>query len=92
MLRDGYRRELDCAPEPEAPTRFARQLLALLRGIAATRQAEVVAAADLALIQRVALDCLPAPPRVVLTALVQGETDDELSTSQVAERGQYPRR
>lgn len=37
VIRDGYKRSLDYAPEPEAPTRFARQLLSLARGGAATR-------------------------------------------------------
>ena len=89
MLRDGHRRDLDYAPEPEAPTRFARQLFALLCGIAATRKATDTGGDDLAIIQRVALDCIPAQRRLVLTALVQDEVDSELSTSQVAGKGRY---
>jgi hypothetical protein len=89
VLRDGYGRDLDYAPEPEAPTRFARQLLSLLRGIAATRGESCAAAEDLALVQRVALDCIPAQRRLVLSALARGETDNELSTSEVAGKGRY---
>ena len=89
VLRDGYRRELDYAPEPEAPTRFARQLLSLARGVAGTRRAAEVGEADEAVIQRVALDCIPSQRRIVLCALVQGEADEELSTSQVAGKSRY---
>jgi hypothetical protein len=89
VLRDGQRRDLDYAPEPEVPTRFARQLLSLLRGIAGTREGGRGGPDDLALLQRVALDCIPAQRRLVLNALVQGETDSELSTSEVAGKGRY---
>lgn len=42
----------------------------------------------MALVQRVALDCIPAQRRIVLKALVQGESDETLSTSTVAGKGQ----
>ena len=89
VIRDGYKRSLDYAPEPESPTRFARQLYSLARGIAATRGSKEVNSEDLALVQRVALDCVPAQRRVVLRALVKGDTDETLSTSTVAGMSQY---
>ena len=73
-----------------APTRFARQLLSILPGIAATRQSESACAEDLALVQRVALDCIPAQRRLVLIALAQQDADDALSTSMAAQKERYP--
>jgi len=35
VVRDGYRHELEYAPEPEMPARLAKQLFGLLRGVAA---------------------------------------------------------
>jgi hypothetical protein len=88
VIRDGYRRELQYAPEPEAPTRLVKVLRALAQGIALAHDSPTVERRDLALVLRVALDCLPVVRRRVIAALVQqatvAEDDPSLSTSKVA--------
>ena len=80
--------ELEYAPEPEAPTRFAKVLLALGSGIALAYDRKRVSSQELRLILRVALDCLPVIRRRVITALVDGaieaDTEGELPTTKIA--------
>lgn len=89
VQRDGYRRELEYTPAPEAPTRFAKVLLALASGIALAYDRPTVTGRELGVVLRVALDCLPAIRHRVIAALVTGPlesgTDEELSTSTIAE-------
>jgi hypothetical protein len=75
VVRDGYRRELEYAPEPEAPTRFAKVLLSLASGIAVARDSDTIGDDELRLVLRVALDCLPVIRRQVIAALVTGPVD-----------------
>jgi len=93
VQRDGYRRELEYAPEPEAPTRFAKVLLALASGIALAYDSPAVTDRELSLVLRVALDCLPLIRHRVIAALVQGTiaSDEEgrLSTSEIAGTAQF---
>lgn len=88
VQRDGYKRELEYAPEPEAPTRFAKVLLALGSGIALAYDRPEVTEHELGLILRVALDCLPVIRRRVIAALVAGtieaDAEGELSTITIA--------
>ena len=89
VVRDGYRRELEYAPEPEAPTRFAKVLLSLASGIAVARDSETIGDDELRLVLRVALDCLPVIRRQVIAALVTGPVDvplgdEPISTSALA--------
>jgi hypothetical protein len=58
VVREGYRRDLQYTPEPESPTRFAKVLLSLARGIAVAHDSTAVTARELRLVCRVALDCL----------------------------------
>jgi hypothetical protein len=90
VVRDGYRRELNYAPEPEMPARLAKQLFELLRGVALVFGHIEATAEDLDRIQRVALDCIPAVRRAVLRAVVKAATvDEDFTTTQVAEGVQY---
>jgi hypothetical protein len=90
VVRDGYRRELNYAPEPEMPARLAKQLFELLRGVALVFGHIYATAEDLDRIQRVALDCIPAVRRAVLRAVVKAATvDEDFTTTQVAEGVQY---
>lgn len=89
VVRDGYRRELEYAPEPEAPTRFAKVLLSLASGIAVARDSDAIGEDELRLVLRVALDCLPVIRRQVIAALVTGPVDvpigdEPVSTSTIA--------
>lgn len=82
--RDGYTREVELIPEPEAPTRLVVVLARLLGGlhaIGAERDAawRVVAAA--------ALDSIPAVRRGAMDALIAA---DALTTAKVAEAIGYP--
>lgn len=87
VARDGYRRELEYAPEPEAPTRFAKVLASLAQGIALAFDHSEVTAHELRLVLRVALDCLPILRRRVISALAKAAITDKygrLETSAVA--------
>src|SRR5262249_31287968 len=92
VQRDGWKRELEYAPEPEAPTRFAKVLASLASGIALAYDSPTVASRELRLILRVALDCLPLIRRRVIEALVKQTIVDEgdhLSTSAIAGKAQF---
>jgi hypothetical protein len=51
--RDGWKRELEYAPEPEAPTRFSKVLWALASGIARAHDSATVTGRELRLVLRV---------------------------------------
>lgn len=82
VLRDGYKRELDHAPEPEMPMRFAKQLKTLAQGIALVSSRQEVGPKERRRIARVALDCIPAIRRLVLLELA--EQDGDVGTGRVA--------
>jgi hypothetical protein len=92
VQRDGWKRELEYAPEPEAPTRFAKVLAALALGIAMAHDSPAVTGREQRLVLRVALDCLPLIRRRVIAALVEQtitEEGDRLSTSAIAGAAQF---
>ena len=93
VLRDGYRRELNYAPEAEVPTRFAKVLLSLARGIALAADHDHVGAYELRLVMRVALDCLPLVRHRVVSALVEhhimADDDGHPTTSTIAGTAQF---
>jgi hypothetical protein len=92
VQRDGWKRELEYAPEPEAPTRFAKVLASLASGITLAYDSETVTERELRLVLRVALDCLPLIRRRVIGALVEQtitEDGDRLSTSAIAGAVQF---
>jgi hypothetical protein len=61
--------ELDYAPEPEMPARFAKQLQSLSYGVALVRGHATVQAEDLAVAVRVGLDTIPEVRRAAVLAL-----------------------
>jgi len=85
--REGYRRELEYAPEREMPARLARQLYSLARGVALVDRRATVSEGDLARVARVALDCIPAVRRLILEVLAVA--DAELETSALGRQLQY---
>jgi DeoR-like helix-turn-helix domain len=91
VVRDGYRRELEYAPEPEMPARLAKQLFELLRGVALVCGHEEATQEDYDRIARVALDCIPAARRTVLRtiATLTAMEAGALTTTQVAQTVQY---
>jgi hypothetical protein len=91
VVRDGYRRELEYAPEPEMPARLAKQLFELLRGVALVCGHEEATQEDYDRIARVALDCIPAARRTVLRVVATLTTvaEDALTTTKVAQTAQY---
>jgi hypothetical protein len=91
VVRDGYRRELEYAPEPEMPARFAKQLFELLRGVALVCGHEEATQEDYDRIARVALDCIPAARRTILRTIATLTTIEAkaLTTTQVAQTAQY---
>ncbi len=85
--RDGYRRELEYAPEREMPARLGRQLYSLARGLALVDRRAAVSEGDLARVARVALDCIPAVRRLILEVLMVA--DGDLATSALGRQLQY---
>ena len=82
--RDGYSREIELIPEPEAPTRLIIVLDRLLAGLdtLGTSRCDAWAA-----ISRCALDSIPA---LRLACIVDLVDRDEAETSAIAERVGYP--
>jgi hypothetical protein len=92
VQRDRSKRELEYAPEPEAPTRFAKVLLALAGGVALAYDSPTIGARELRLVLRVAVDCLPLIRHRVIAALAQTSIEaegDALSTGHVAGAAQF---
>jgi hypothetical protein len=91
VVRDGYRRELEYAPEPEMPARLAKQLFELLRGVALVCGHQEATQEDYDRIARVALDCIPAARRTVLRtiATLRAMEAGALTTAKVAQTAQY---
>jgi hypothetical protein len=91
VVRDGYRRELEYAPEPEMPARLAKQLFELLRGVALVCGHQEATQEDYDRISRVALDCIPAARRTVLRVVATLTTveAEALTTTKVAQTAQY---
>jgi hypothetical protein len=90
VVRDGYRRELEYAPEPEMPARFVKQLFELLRGVALVLGHEEATEQDMDRVARVALDSIPAVRRVVLRAVADmTDVTDALNTTKVVQAVQY---
>jgi len=83
--RDPVRRDIDLIPDPEAPGRLALALARLLGGlkVVGVRPQEAWA-----IVQKTALDCMPAPRRAVFDFLVleSGRPD----TTEVATALRYP--
>lgn len=87
VFRDGFKRELEYVPEPEVPTRFAKQMLALASGLAVVHGNDAIGAAELRIVHRVGLDCIPSIRRKILTTLGSGEMmsdDGTVDTSRIA--------
>jgi hypothetical protein len=82
--RDGYSREIELVPPPEAPTRLVVVLGRLLDGLDAIRCDRDDA---LAIVTKAALDSVPA---LRLAALATLEAGDDLDTNAVAEAVHYP--
>src|SRR5262249_34832037 len=83
--RDGYSREVELIPEPEAPARLVVVLERLLAGLDALGVERIQ---SWAIVTKAALDCIPAVRHDALRALC-GVTH-ELKRSQVAEAISYP--
>jgi hypothetical protein len=71
--RNGRSKEIEYVPEPEAATRLAQQLAQLAKGSALVMQHAGVEDDDYRLVKRVAFDCIPAPRRRLIDALIRGE-------------------
>ncbi len=82
--RDSYSREVELIPEAEAPGRLALVLLRLRNALDAIGVDDLTA---WALVEKAALDSMPALRRTVLECLVSAE---RLATKDVAERAGYP--
>jgi hypothetical protein len=69
--RDGYTREIELVPDPEAPARFAGMLASILEGLRAIGLDD-----DLAwpLVVKVALDSMPAQRRQLIELLADADT------------------
>jgi hypothetical protein len=85
--RDGYSREVELIPGPEAPARLVIVLDHLLDGLLALGAAPAVA---WSVVQTAALDSIPLLRRKAMTALLAAE--GELTTAKVAEAIGYPQK
>lgn len=79
-------RDIEYVPEPEANTRIAKGLAAIVKGIAALNQRTEVAEQDLQDALRVGLDCIPEVRRKVLVAAAKGDAVDSVSAPRTTKR------
>jgi hypothetical protein len=88
VVRDGYKRELDYAPEAEMPARLVKQLFELLRGVALVMGHTEATQGDLDRVSRVALDCILSIRRVVLRQVAKlSPHGEQFIITQVANDG-----
>lgn len=73
VFRDGYSREIEYIPEPEANTRIAKQLAAIARGAASISGHGSVTDEEFEDVRRVAFDCLTETRRRLFEAILRGE-------------------
>jgi DNA-binding MarR family transcriptional regulator len=83
--RDGYTREIELIPEPEAPTRLIVVLSRLLAGLDAIR---VDRAQAWTVVTKASLDSIPATRRAVIDTLL--ELGEPMATPKLAEQLGYP--
>ncbi|MGH2628377.1 MAG: hypothetical protein ACRDHY_17195 [Anaerolineales bacterium] len=89
IIRDAFStREIELVPEPEAPTRLAKQLATFAVSVALVEDAATVTPGHLALVARLALDCIPRPRFLALRHLA-GRGAPE-TTSVIAGMIDYP--
>jgi hypothetical protein len=82
--RDGYRREIELVPEPEAPTRLAKVLARMLAGLDSIGVERGLA---WRVVLKAGLDCVPKLRLQVVALLAE---HDELTTPKIAEALDYP--
>jgi hypothetical protein len=58
VIRNGYDKEIEALPEPEVPTRIAKQLVSLTQGIAIARQSGAVTKEEVNLAKIAAFSCI----------------------------------
>ncbi len=73
VARDGYNKQVQYLPEPEAATRIAQQLAQLAKGSALIAGRSEVCVEDYALAKRAGLDSIPPIRRKILDALLLGQ-------------------
>ena len=88
VIRDGYStREIEQIPDPELPTRLAKQLITLSRALALIRGGRFTEE-DYELIYKIGLYCLPQKRRLAIEVLLKNT--DYVTTVEVAEKISYP--
>jgi hypothetical protein len=75
VSRNRYTRAIDYIPKPEGPARFAKALITLGRALAAIRSKREVGQEELAILAKVALDCIPSRRRKVADVLSKSDGD-----------------
>lgn len=85
--RDGSTREIDIVLETESPTRLAKQLVTLHKGLSLI--GGVGSENDYELIKKVAIDSLPKKRSIVLKVLIENK-DEYLNTRSIAAAINYP--
>jgi hypothetical protein len=89
VVREAFSsREIEFVPEPEVPTRLAKQLATLATALAVVEEAGAVTDQQMALIAQVAIDCIPQHRVLILKTLKRLAT--KATTSMVAEAVGYP--
>lgn len=77
--RDSSSKEMVDVPEPESPTRLAQQLAQLAKGSAYLVNRPTVNEEDLAVVRRVAFDCIPPRKRLIFQALIDGKESSSVA-------------
>lgn len=86
VSRDGYHREVDLIPEPELPTRLAKQFITLLAAFSLID--DTIPEEDYELIYKIGMDTLPQKRRRALEILIRAT--EEVETADVAMEIGYP--
>jgi hypothetical protein len=86
IIRNAYgAKEIELIPEPEAPSRFAKQLGVLIKALAVLDKRNTVTWEDYYLALRLALDTIPRNKILHIIALIEGE----IVTHNVAKETSY---
>lgn len=88
IIRESYHtREIEQIPDPELPTRLAKQLITLFSALSLMSNGEFTED-DYNLIYKIGLDCIPQKRKLVIQLLINSK--DYLETTEVAVAIGYP--
>lgn len=88
-IRDSYKKELEYIPDPEAPTRLAKQLVILGKCLTLINRRKKMGIEEYAICVKVAFDSIPKQRLTTINALFDEDALEGISTTGLSEKINY---